>query len=84
MQSCIYRGWVRHRRFGRPEHDFRYRLFMLFLDLAELERLRGRLLLWSARRFAPVRSSSLSKHVLPSFPATSKMLPTGARFGARL
>ncbi len=55
MQSCIYRGWVRHRRFGRPEHDFRYRLFMLFLDLAELERLRGRLLLWSARRFAPVR-----------------------------
>lgn len=55
MQSCIYRGWVRHRRFGQPEHDFRYRLFMLFLDLAELDRLRGRLLLWSARRFAPVR-----------------------------
>lgn len=54
MQSCIYRGWVRHRRFGQPEHDFRYRLFMLFLDLAELDRLRGRLLLWSARRFAPV------------------------------
>jgi DUF1365 family protein len=55
MQSCIYRGWVRHRRFGRPEHDFRYRLFMLFLDLEELERLRGRLLLWSARRFGAVR-----------------------------
>ncbi|WP_405231327.1 DUF1365 domain-containing protein [Lentisalinibacter salinarum] len=55
MQSCIYRGWVRHRRFGAPEHDFRYRLFMVFLDLQELDRLRGRLLLWSARRFAPVR-----------------------------
>lgn len=55
MQSCIYRGWVRHRRFGQPEHDFRYRLFMLFLDLEELERLRGRLLLWSARRFGAVR-----------------------------
>jgi len=55
MQSCIYRGWVRHRRYGEPEHDFRYRLFMVFLDLQELDRLRGRLLLWSARRFAPVR-----------------------------
>ena len=55
MQSCIYRGWVRHRRYGKPEHDFRYRLFMVFLDLQELDRLRGRLLLWSARRFAPVR-----------------------------
>ncbi len=55
MQSCIYRGWVRHRRFGAPEHDFRYRLFMVFLNLEELDRLRGRLLLWSARRFAPVR-----------------------------
>ena len=55
MQSCIYRGWVRHRRYGKPEHDFRYRLFMVFLDLQELDRLSGRLLLWSARRFAPVR-----------------------------
>jgi len=55
MQSCIYRGWVRHRRYGEPEHDFRYRLFMVFLDLQELDRLRGRLLLCSARRFAPVR-----------------------------
>jgi DUF1365 family protein len=55
MQSCIYQGWVRHRRFGTPAHDFRYRLFMLFVDLDELDALRGRLLLWSARRLAPVR-----------------------------
>lgn len=55
MQSCIYRGWVRHRRYGRPEHDFRYRLYMPFLDLDELDELRERLLLFSARRFAPVR-----------------------------
>jgi len=55
MQSAIYRGWVRHRRFAPREHSFRYRLFMMYLDLAELEEVfRGRWL-WSTRRFALAR-----------------------------
>jgi len=55
MQSAIYRGWVRHRRFAPREHNFRYRLFMMYLDLAELEEVfRGRWL-WSTRRFALAR-----------------------------
>ncbi len=36
MHSALYRGWVRHRRKAPTGHAFRYRLFMLYLDLAEL------------------------------------------------
>ena len=50
MESCIYRGRVRHRRFEPLEHRFGYRLFMLYLDLDELEDVfRGRWL-WSVGR----------------------------------
>ena len=50
-QSCLYAGWVRHRRREPVEHAFRYRLFMTLLDLDELDDVfRGRWL-WSTRRF---------------------------------
>ena len=34
--SAVYEGWVRHRRFEPVEHEFRYRFFLTYLDLAEL------------------------------------------------
>ena len=34
--SAVYEGWVRHRRFEPVEHAFRYRLFLMYLDLEEL------------------------------------------------
>ena len=53
MKSALYRGTVRHRRHAPVPHAFRYGLYMLYLDLAELDSVfRGRWL-WSARRFAP-------------------------------
>ncbi len=52
MESCIYEGWVKHRRYTPVDNAFRYRLFMLYLDLAELPRLFEKRWLWSARRFA--------------------------------
>ncbi|MDT8319123.1 MAG: DUF1365 domain-containing protein [Xanthomonadales bacterium] len=55
MNSGIYLGRVRHRRFGPRPHRFRYRMFMMYLDLAELPRLfRGRWF-WSACRAALAR-----------------------------
>jgi DUF1365 family protein len=48
--SAIYRGHVRHRRFVPVEHSFRYPLFMMYLDLTELDRLFRHRWLWSARR----------------------------------
>lgn len=50
MHSCLYEGWVRHRRFEPREHQFRYRLYMMYLDLAELPQLFDPYWLWSARR----------------------------------
>ena len=39
MNSCLYTGWVRHRRHHPRVHDFRYRLFLAYLDLDELDHL---------------------------------------------
>jgi DUF1365 family protein len=49
--SSIYEGWVRHRRSRPVEHAFRYRLFMMLLDLDELDSVFRRRWLWSAKRF---------------------------------
>jgi uncharacterized protein len=51
--SALYEGWVRHRRHQPVEHEFRYRLFMSYLDLGELPELLDGLPFWSARRPAP-------------------------------
>lgn len=53
MRSALYHGTVRHRRHAPIPHAFRYRLFMLYLDLAELPGVFDRYWLWSARRPAP-------------------------------
>ncbi|MFN0038519.1 MAG: DUF1365 domain-containing protein [Burkholderiales bacterium] len=50
MNSCLYTGTLRHRRFAPRPHHFEYRLFMMFLDLGELDQVfRGRWF-WSAHR----------------------------------
>jgi DUF1365 family protein len=53
--SAVYEGWVRHRRFEPVEHAFRYRLFLMYLDLEELPQLLDPFPLFSARRRAPAR-----------------------------
>ena len=53
MHSAIYQGTVRHRRFEPVDHALQYRMFMLYLDLDELDTVfkgPGKLL-WSARRW---------------------------------
>jgi DUF1365 family protein len=50
MNSCLYVGHVRHRRFFPRRHQFRYDLFMVYLDLAELETVFKHRWLWSTRR----------------------------------
>jgi uncharacterized protein len=53
--SAIYEGSVRHRRFEPVEHEFSYRFFLMYLDLAELPGVLDPYPLWSARRPAPAR-----------------------------
>jgi hypothetical protein len=54
MNSALYVGWVRHRRFGPARNEFRYPIFMTWLDLAELPRVFAGRWFWSAQRRAPV------------------------------
>jgi len=49
MNSAIYEGYVRHRRYRPVAHAFSYRLFMMYLDLAELPALFDSRWLWSSR-----------------------------------
>ncbi len=39
MNSCLYTGTIRHRRFHPMVNHFRYRLFFVFIDLHELDAL---------------------------------------------
>lgn len=55
MNSCLYLGQVKHRRYTPVSHAFSYRLFMLYLDLDELPWLFSRYWLWSAQRPALAR-----------------------------
>lgn len=48
--SCLYEGEVRHCRFTPVLHKFRYRLFLLYIDLEELPKLFQGRWLWSLNR----------------------------------
>ena len=51
MQSGIYTGHVRHRRFLPVENSFRYALFLVYADLAEMEQAFQSSPFWSVNRF---------------------------------
>ena len=84
MHSAIYHGWLRHRRFAPKRHDFRYPLFLMYLDLAELDQVfRGRWL-WSTRRTALARFDRADHLGDPGVPLDQAVrdlvaLQTGAR-----
>lgn len=48
MNSCLYVGQVRHRRFTPRTHTFNYRLFYLCLDLDEINSVFDKYLFWSS------------------------------------
>jgi len=51
LNSRLYEGWVRHRRYSPTEHRFTYPLFMLYLDLDEIDRVFATSPFWSTERF---------------------------------
>ncbi|MFO0582824.1 MAG: DUF1365 domain-containing protein [Anaeromyxobacter sp.] len=50
LASCLYEGTVEHRRRAPTEHALRYRVFMVMLDLGELDRVFAGRWLWSVGR----------------------------------
>jgi uncharacterized protein len=55
MHSCFYEGTICHRRFAPIAHAFKYRLFLVYVDLAELSAIFGGCGLWSTRWPAAAR-----------------------------
>jgi DUF1365 family protein len=67
-RSRIYQGWLTHRRLEPRRHEFRYRLWMAWLDLDELPTLFDGVPGFSARRPALARfrrEDYLAPHSLP-------------------
>lgn len=50
MYSCLYEGVVRHVRYEPVRHAFHYHLYMLYLDLDELDLIFAGRWLWSTTR----------------------------------
>jgi DUF1365 family protein len=68
MHSALYHGSLRHRRFAPREHAFNYSLFMVYLDLAELDTVFRGHWFWSTRRAALARfdrADHLGDHSVP-------------------
>jgi DUF1365 family protein len=88
VNSCIYRGTVRHRRHGPVPHEFTYPLFMLYLELSELPDVFAERWLWSTRAPAPAwfrradylgdRNVSLSEAVRAEAERLTGRRPEGA------
>ncbi len=55
LKSAIYSGQVRHRRYAPRYHGFTYNVFMMYLDLDELDRVFAGTRHWSASRRALAR-----------------------------
>lgn len=49
--SAIYEGRIRHRRYAVKPHDFEYRIYQLYLDLAELDRVFKKRWFWSFNKW---------------------------------
>ncbi len=71
--SCLYLGSVRHRRKSPAVHDFRYPLFLAYLDLDELDTVFARRWLWSTRRPAPARFDRRDHVGDPAEPLTTSV-----------
>lgn len=84
MHSALYIGSVRHRRFAPRAHAFEYRLYMVYLDLAELDHVFRGHWLWSTTRPALAwlkRSDCLGDPAVPLDQAVRDRVAqeTGAR-----
>ncbi|MCR6653533.1 MAG: DUF1365 domain-containing protein [Cellvibrionaceae bacterium] len=68
LKSCLYTGWVRHRRFTPASNEFRYPVFMVYLDLDELEQVLRLSPWWSKNRFSPACFRREDFHGDPAMP----------------
>lgn len=82
MNSALYSGWVSHRRFAPRGHQFRYRIGLLYLDLAEQAQVLGLSPLAGHSRWAPFafrESDYLREHTASGLPLADAVRQCVAR-----
>lgn len=72
LASAIYSGKVRHRRFSPKHHAFEYDVFMMYLDLDEIEAVFSKSPFWSLKRFSPVQFKRTDFHINGTHTNTDK------------
>ncbi len=72
LASAIYSGKVRHRRFSPKQHAFEYDVFMMYLDIEEIETIFSLSPFWSLKKFAPVQFKRTDFHINHSHIHTDK------------
>lgn len=70
MQSAIFSGQVKHSRSQPFGHSFEYRVYMMYLDLAELDDVFAGRWFWSTKRIALARFSRKNYFGDPAVPLT--------------
>lgn len=75
LASAIYSGRIRHRRFTPRQHAFEYDVFMMYLDISEIETVFSLSRWWSLTRFAPVQFKRSDFHI-DANNHSKKQLPT--------
>ncbi len=56
--SALYTGWVRHRRFREGRNELNHKVYMMLLDLDEVDEVMAQHPFWSAQRWAMARFDS--------------------------
>jgi DUF1365 family protein len=51
LNSRLFQGWIRHRRYLPKKHSFKYPVFMSWMDLDELDQVSAISPFWSLERF---------------------------------
>lgn len=77
INSVLYSGWVQHRRFAPRQHNFRYRMGLLYLDLSEQDAVLALSPLAGRGRFAPFAFRETD--YLPQFTTTGISLIDAVR-----
>ena len=55
VTNRLYTGTLRHARYTPKRHQFRYKVFMPFMELESLQEATAQLPFWSIKRWAPAR-----------------------------
>ena len=57
LASRVYEGWVRHRRYLPRQHVFKYKVFMMYLDLSEIDAVVNLSRFWTRNKLGLARFS---------------------------